>query len=262
MKILHLIIYSGSIESNDNITAGAYEKMQITLSNYYKKFNKDVYTYFIVYNNDIKKKYNKEYFIKDDILYIDGQENRIPGIIDKTLLSMEYLNYINYDYCVRSNISTIIEFNRLIENLKNKPIEYYGSGLIVDLQWLGMGVEDKKHFGTKFASGTSIIFTKNAVNDIIKNKSIIDRNIIDDVSFGIFVKDYKNIEPIQIDFKYFCEVPFFNKTLLSRNLYIENIKNNKFIFFRNKCFGIYVKNREIDAEQMEILIDSLNKNVI
>lgn len=262
MKILHLIIYSGSIESKDNITDGAYEKMKSLLSDYYKKFSNNVCTYFIVYKNDVKSKYNTDYYIEDDMFYINGTENRIPGILNKTLFALENLNHIEYDYLVRSNISTIIEFDRLIDYLNNNPIEYYGSGLLVDLQWLGNGVTDKKVLGTIFASGTSIIFTKNAVNDIIKNKQIIKRDIIDDVAFGIFVKEYKKIIPQQINIKYFCEVPYFNTNLLSKSLFLEKIKNNNTIFFRNKCFGIYVKHREIDAEQISILIDALNNNLI
>ena len=262
MQILHLIIYSGSIESKDNIAEGSYEKMRDLLSNYYKKFNDNIYTYFIVYKNNILSEHNQNYYIEDDMFYIDGVENRIPGILNKTIFSLEKLNHIEYDYLVRSNISTIIEFNRLIEYLTRNPIKYYGSGLLVDLQWLGNGVTDDKDLGTIFASGTSIIFTKNGVNDILENKELINRNIIDDVSLGIFVKEYKKTNAEQIDLQYFCDVPHFNNNLLSKSVFLENIKNNKFIFFRNKCFGIHVKHREIDAEQIAILIDSLNKNLI
>ena len=49
MKILHIIIYSNS-KFSDNIKEGTYENMQKLLSNYYKKFNDNVTTYFVKYN--------------------------------------------------------------------------------------------------------------------------------------------------------------------------------------------------------------------
>ena len=256
MKILHIIIYSNS-KYSDNIDNNAYENMQKLLSNYYKKFNNNVTTYFVKYNENVKKIYNTDYHIQDDILFINGKETSIPGILDKTLLAFKYLNDIHYDYLIRSNISTIIDFDKLIKYLIINPINYYGSGKLVNLQWNGGGINDSTWYGTIFASGTSIIFTKEAINDIINNNNIIKRNIIDDVSLGIFIREYKNIEPSQVNSKHFCEVPFFNKDEQSINNFINDIKNRDIIFYRNKCFGIMVKNRDIDYKQMEIIIKYL-----
>ena len=98
------------------------------------------------------------------ILYILMVKNHyVPGILKKTLLAFKYLNNIDYDYLIRSNISTIIDFNRLISYLDKNPIDYYGAGKLVNLQWTGGGMLDSTWRGTLFASGTSIIFTKKAV---------------------------------------------------------------------------------------------------
>ena len=257
MKILHIIIYSNSKFSND-IKEGTYENMQKVLSNYYKKFNDNVSTYFVKYNEYVKSTYGTEYYIENDIIYINGKESSIPGILEKTLLSFKYLNNFNYDYLVRSNISTIIEFNRLISYLEKNPIDYYGGGKLVNLQWNGGGIFDSTWYGTLFASGTSIIFTKKAVDEIVNNMNLVRMDIIDDVSLGIYVREHKNITPIEINKKHFYEVPHFSKYSNSISQFIEFIKNNKdIIFYRNKCFGIYVKNRDIDYEQMDIIINAI-----
>jgi len=256
MKILHIIIYSES-NINDNIKEGTYENMQKLLSNYYKKFNNNVLTYFVKYDNNIKDTYGTEYYIENNIIYIDGEESFMPGILEKTLYSIKYLNILEYDYLVRSNVSTIIEFNKLISYLENNPIDYYGSGKLINLQCSGWnGVKDSSFFGTLFASGTSIIFTKKAIDDILNNINLVRLDIIDDVSLGIFVREYKkNVIPKEIDKKHYCDVPFFLKDENNINSFKKYIKNNDFIFYRNKCFGIYVKHREIDYIQMQIIVN-------
>lgn len=257
MKILHIIIYSNSKFSND-INEGTYENMQKVLNNYYKKFNDNVTTYFVKYNENVKSTYNSDYYIENSIIYINGKESSIPGILEKTLLAFKYLNNLDYDYLIRSNISTIIEFNRLISYLEKNPIDYYGAGKLVNLQWNGGGIIDSTWYGTLFASGTSIILTKKAVDEIVNNMNLVRMDIIDDVSLGIYVREYKNITPIEINQKHFYEVPYFSKNSNSISNFIEFIKNNNdIIFYRNKCFGIYVKHRDIDYEQMEIIINAI-----
>lgn len=257
MKILHIIIYSNS-KFSDDIKEGTYENMQKILNIYYKKFNDNVSTYFVKYNEYVKSTYGKEFYIENNIIYIDGKESSIPGILEKTLLAFKYLNNFDYDYLIRSNISTIIEFNRLISYLEKNPIDYYGAGKLVNLQWTGGGIFDSTWYSTLFASGTSIIFTKKAVDEIVNNMNLVRMDIIDDVSLGIYVREHKNITPIEINQKHFYEVPHFSKYSNSISQFIEFIKNNKdIIFYRNKCFGIYVKNRDIDYEQMKIIINAI-----
>ena len=258
MKILHLIIYSKS-KYSDDVQEGVYENMYKVLSKYYKKYNNNVKTYFIKYNNNVKKTYGKDYIINDDIIHIDGEESFIPGILEKCIVAFKIFSNIEYDYMVRSNISTIIEFNNLITYLNNKPIEYYGSGKLVNLQWNGGGINDSTWYNTIFASGTSIILTNTAVKNIISDEEKMRKNIIDDVSIGIYVREYhKDIKPHQIDSKYFEEVPlFFKDTDESINNYLKTIKDKPIIFYRNKCLGIKGKDRIIDSKQMGIITNFL-----
>ena len=50
------------------------------------------------------------------------------------------------------------------------------------------GIFDSTWYGTLFASGTSIIFTKKAVDEIVNNMNLVRMDIIDDVSLGIYVR--------------------------------------------------------------------------
>ena len=124
------------------------------------------------------------------------------------MLAFKYLNNFDYDYLIRSNISTIIEFNRLISYLEKNPIDYYGAGKLVNLQWTGGGIFDSTWYGTLFASGTSIIFTKKAVDEIVNNMNLVRMDIIDDVSLGIYVREHKNVTPIEVNQNIFMKYLF------------------------------------------------------
>ena len=97
-----------------------------------------------------------------------------------------------------------------------------------------------------------------AIDDILNNINLVRMDIIDDVSLGIFVREHKkNVIPKEIDKNYFCDVPFYIKDNNSINKFIEYIKDKNIIFYRNKCFGIRVKHREIDYIQMQIIVNTI-----
>lgn len=251
MKILHIVIYSSS-SSMENVEDGSYENMYSLMSEFYKKKKENVFTYFIRFREDI----DGDFLIEDDILNIKGKESFIPGILDKTIKSFEIFKDLEYDYLVRSNISTIINFDKLIQYLTIKPILYYGGGHCKNLNWISIsdGIVNQNWCNTIFSNGTSIIFTKNAIIDIINNKNIIKYDIIDDVSLSIFVREFKpGYIPEEIKHNlHYCHVPFF----LNNNNLCNNIINNKnYIFYRNKCLN--KGNRNIDLQQMRIIVKSI-----
>ena len=232
IRILNLVLFSHSEE---------YDAMYKLTSPYYKKHNIDTLYYTFSNTNDIV----------DDILYIKGSESKIPGILDKTIKAFEYIqpNLDDYDYVVRSNISTIINFDLLKEQLMNKPIDY-GGGIMWDLQWLHPegGVIDKTHWNKKFASGTSIILSSKLVKRILENKQHIQYDLIDDVAIGVLIHDYFS-DIIPVDFsKYFIALDNHNGHEPSIK---SQISNPTHIFYRNRASDT----RNIDVIQMKTILD-------
>ena len=230
IRILHLVLYSSSIE---------YDKMYLLTRDYYKKFNNLITIYYT-----FSPKYNIITLI-DDILYIPGNETYLPGILDKTIKAFLYCDlHYQYDYIVRSNISTIINFNLLFNKL-NKINIAYGGGLINQLKWLDIasGINDNKYFGTKYASGTAIVFSNTMMKHFLLKKDKINYDIIDDVSIGILIKEqFPDITPISLD-----NFLFVSEDIQDINLYINNI-----IFYRNRC-----KDRKKDIKHMKHIINKL-----
>jgi hypothetical protein len=201
----------------------------------------NVKTIYYTFVNDIKT----PYLLVNDILYIKGEETYVPGILDKTIKAFEYVyqNYNNYDYIIRTNISTIVNFDILRHHLiMQNNLEYTGGQTLI-LSWLDKpaGIVDNKYWGLKYVAGTCIIFSKRffikIMKDILYNNKKLDYSIIDDVAIGVFVKEnYQNIKIMTMD-----------------ELYKTNSNYKpKIVFYRNKN-----DNREHDIINMEKIVNQL-----
>ena len=237
ISIINLVLYSNNEE---------YDEMYKLTRDYYKKFN-NVITIYYKYNDNN----TEEYELIDDILNIKGTETYVPGILEKTIKAFQFVNNnYKFDYIVRSNISTIINFDLLCQQLETNPIEYGGKKLVLWMIDIPSGITNFEHFGTEYAAGTSIILSKNTVNEIINNKDKLLYNIIDDVSLKLLIdKELNHIKQNYIDENKYFFVPNVNDN--STKL-IELIKNKNYIFYRNRQ-----GDRKVDLFQMRIIIDYL-----
>jgi len=233
-RILNLVLYS-----KDN--GGPYDKMQKITQKYYNTFS-NVDTFYYCYSPDLETNYK----VKDNILYIKGSETYIHGILKNTISAFEYFKdqLSNYDYVIRSNISTIVRFDLLSDYLKKKinPVQYACA-----LCFRG---------DVKYSSGTTITLSSSVVSTIIENKEKIDYSIIDDMSIGKFIM--KNMPDVKMD-ELFPDIPnngFYMIPDLSADK--EKIKNfmkgKEIVFFRNRDAN---ENRLLDANQMDLIVDIL-----
>jgi hypothetical protein len=238
ISIVNLVLYSNDSE---------YDKMYALTKKYYSRFS-NVKT--IYYKFD--ERLTNEYELKDDILLIKGKETYIPGILDKTVSAFQYIDkYYEFDYMIRSNISTIVDFDLLTEYLQEQPIKY-GGGLKNSI------TGDKNHPDLEkliYASGTSIIFSRSVLKEFLNKKQHIRKDLIDDVSIGVVMRDHlQSIEQHYIPENRFIFIPDENG---DRSKILDIIKNKSYIFYRNRQ-----DERKTDVKQMEIIIDYLQKNSI
>jgi len=245
MKFINLILYSRNQE---------YDIMKNILKKYYKIYD-NVITYFYIFDENLES----DFKLDDDILYIKGKETYIPGILTKTIKAFNYIyeNFNDFNYIIRSNISTIIDIKELEYELNNNPVEYYGGGNILSLQWIDpkSGIHDHRWFKTLFAQGTAIILSKKGLDFIIKNVNKINYDVVDDVSLGLFFKDNKpEYIPQRVGINKFNELT----NLADINLLSKFMEIYKIIFFRHKC----AENRNVDIFHMNHITKILmNKNI-
>ena len=252
LNILNLVIYSDNDEQH-------YNDMFKVLNDFYRIYeNHDavrVKTYYMKFDPNID-----DYKLDDNVLYIKGQESFVPGIITKTLKGFKYFedDLNNYDYIVRTNLSTVIDFRLLANELEQNPIKYYGGGHKRTLQWTGGGIDDETWFGTDYIEGTAIILTPKAVKHMLDNEHLVRKEIIDDVSIAIFMREHAPQEIVQdIDPSKYVYVPcFFEEGKIHILAMITMVVKNKFIFYRNKCSN----QRQMDSIQMNVIADIITRN--
>lgn len=239
INILNLVLYSDSPEYNEmyNITNEHYKKYKNVKTVYYKFHS----------NNDNDK--DKERYIYDEnknILHIKGKDTYLPGILDKTLKAFYYFkdDYKKYDYIVRTNISSIVNFNNLCDELEKRPLNY---GTSISLKITknyrdpNCGINDDRYQETKYASGTCIIFSRRLFGDILSKINLFDYSVIDDVSFGYFVKN---------NTKYTLEN--LGRYMLTDSNIFKDKNIDKYILFRNRS-----DNRNKDIETMKYIVKNI-----
>lgn len=225
LKYVNLVLYSDNKE---------YNQMKEITEKYYNKFE-NVTTIYYKFDKGITNKYEME----GNLLKIKGTESYLPGILDKTVKAMEYVvdNKYDCDYLVRSNISTIVDFELLDKELSKKPIEY-GGGLINELRMIDKsgGIVDETYFGLKYASGTAIVFSKNILDQVMAKRDKINYKLIDDVAIGLLMRDELKKPAEQV-----------GSFLVVSDA--SEIGKKSYVFYRNRS-----SNRETDVKNMRMIV--------
>ena len=237
MKFLNLVLFS---------TDNSYGNMKDVTTRYYSTLE-NVKTIYYRFDPDIQS----DYELRDNVLLIKGRETFVPGILDKTIKALEYVvnNRLidDCDYILRTNVSTVVNFANLEREML--PIPFYGGVYAPILQWLDpkAGIIDNKWFGTQFVSGCGIVFSKEGVLCLLKNKNLLEKTIVDDVAIGIFFARYLKTAPVVFDRKLW-HVWYEHENISKNDL-------NSKVFFR--CRDKHGMNRELDVQHLKQIVDML-----
>jgi len=169
-KIIILIISSNNIKF--------YKNMRDIWKKYMNN-HPNINSFFIENDPSI----NKEIIVdnENNTIYYKDQESYVPGILNKTIKIIEFLmkNY-NFDYIYRTNLSSVINLDKLYSYTQNNNIDYAG------------------HDFVKFISGSGIILSKKTCKILIDDKSLIDNNNPDDYAIGLKLENL--VEKKHIEF--------------------------------------------------------------
>jgi hypothetical protein len=211
-----------------------YDKMYKITRDYYRRFDNVLTIYYL-----FSGKEEGEPYLDGDILYLPGKETYLPGILDKTMVNFSYVreNYPDYDYYLRTNISTIVNINRLLEHIENEPLDYGGGLLHIGKEYRdpSCGIENDRYEGLTYVWGTAILFSKKMFKRFVDHSHQIDRSVIDDVAIGKLARGLE-IKATNIN--------------VEQNIDITNIKDTlKPFIYRNKS-----NNRKKDVERMREIV--------
>lgn len=207
IKILHLVSY-------DKNNPGDNDMYRLTRS-YYELFDNigNITTYY--YTEKYEKDKEENIKIIDDVIFLNT-----TNAID----ILKITKGIDYDYLVKSDIDTVVNFELLVKFLKNNNIDYGGS-----------------YIKNKYIDGSCIIASKKLIDRILNYN--IDNNYNIEEMIGNFAEDNRIIPIVKNDNTLFVDIK--NIKRIKRYL-------NSVIFYINKN-----KNRLADFKRMEIIINKL-----
>ena len=204
----------------------------------YMDINPAITCLFVRANPSLKK----EWKVSDDgkTIYCRCQENFIPGILEKTVLALGYLN--DHDYVVRTNLSNFWIWDRLIDFLRTAPRQGFYAG--------------KVGCNPDHINGGGIILSNDVAKMLYSDRNIIKRiPIIDDVAIWHYLVNIRGITPTSIDKRY----DFVMRSSVPPLEEIKDAVNDKNIF----AIRVKNQNREIVdvAIQQELLKQVYNISV-
>lgn len=188
MRIIILII------ANDSIPQ--YIEMQ-SIWKQYMNTHPNITSFFI--KNDITIESPIQYIPEENTIYYKDNESLTPGIINKTVKSIEYcLENMEFDYIYRTNLSSFLDLNKMYDYFLKINRIHYG------------GVIGNLDDGMPFASGCGFVLSKYACKYILKNENVLfESNHYDDVAIGNLLNPVYGIEHIsRIDINNMSEEKF------------------------------------------------------
>jgi hypothetical protein len=220
-----------------------------------KNIYKNVDYFFISLNPEQEDKIIINY--DTNMIYVKGEEHLL-NITYKTIEAIKFMmNLIYYDFIIRTNISTIININNLVHFLSKMPkTQVYTGGIPLSLQWYdsSSGITPNTYekynlYRINYFQGIGIIFSNDVITNIINNENNVIHEIVDDVSFGLYIRNY---------FPEIYETISTDKNPISKTEI--NVFNAKSIFIRNRLFCADNVNRTLDIIRMSNIINYLTSN--
>ena len=214
---IFLIISSDDLE--------CYAQMKKYARNYFNLYKKQIKYFFIELKEDLECDIHE----KDDIIFVKGRECINPGMYIKTIKSMQYINQnYNYDFLIRTNLSSFWNLNNLLILKEQLPINNFCGGYIIF---------------NSFISGTGIILSKDVC--IRLSNTIFESNTNEDVFISNLL--------IKLGYS------LFNITNYRMEHLINGIDNTNHISDMNNILYFRIKNsdRNIDVQLFNILSNTI-----
>ena len=198
--------------------------------------NENFKTYFIY--GDI----NKDNIIKSDYdLFFDINESFIPGIFQKTIKAIKYINNkYDYKYIIRTNLSTFWRLDKLYDYLNNINIPYFCGGHIdhinkYTLHITGTGIILSKYPSLYLSQDNIYNYGKNIImnDDILITKLLLKK-------FKVYNCIKRNHTFFKNDINVYYEKNENNiYTNYDQNDFYFRLKSNKDYDKMNQMFKIY-----------------------
>jgi hypothetical protein len=169
----------------------AYRELQKIWEAYMNSDLKHFEAYFIRANPDLASSYE----IKQNEISVRTQEGFTPGILNKTILSMEAMQsrLDEFDYVLRTNLSSFYPYENLLKYLTKLPRKNCYCGISLHIPKSGGDLPPELET-IPFISGAGIILSRDAAKMLIKDHQELEKYkgvMPDDVFIGLFYQKKK-----------------------------------------------------------------------
>jgi hypothetical protein len=177
MKILILIMSHNTTDKSFVNFKRIWDEQILKLNTY--KFN--IEFKFLYSDNEIFE----EYQIQGNNLITKCVEDYWYALLLKVIKGFEYFTQNDFDLVFKTNLSTIINFDKFYEYCEQIPEyrEYVYDGLVGYYQ------------GYNFCSGAGMLLNTKSVNLILNNKELLNETWTDDIFIGFILNKLNGIQP-------------------------------------------------------------------
>lgn len=128
-----------------------------------------------------------------DLVYDDISECYNPGMIDKTLRAMEYVEqHYSYDFLVRTNISTFWDLNLLLKRLERQPKAECLTGTVRNIH--SPTFAGGRWKSPDYIAGVNIVVSRDLVKDMIRNQHQISKELPEDLAISQYLVERRKIK--------------------------------------------------------------------
>lgn len=167
------------------IIASDEDTKYIEMQNIWRRYmnnHSNIKSFFIKSTNNIDQ--NVIIDNSENTMYIKNHETYIPGILQKTISAIEFcIRNFEFDYIYRTNLSSLLDINKLYNFILNTSIKY--GGVIGNYN------------GIKYASGSGFLLSKDTSLYLVENNNLLNYQVIDDISIGELLNKKYNIDYIK-----------------------------------------------------------------
>ena len=136
-----------------------------------------------------------------NLIFNQVKENNYPGMITKTLLAMDFINQeVEYDFLIRTNLSTFWNLNTLVNRLDELPLEKCLTGTIIPRRMVEQmtGCRDLSRLvPDTYIAGYDMVMSRDIVSGILPHsQSIINNRVVldmEDLSLCEGISNYLDI---------------------------------------------------------------------
>lgn len=170
VQCVHLVLYS---------PGEFYTPMYNITRAYYRRFP-TVKTLYYAFSETLRTAVEEH----DDLLWIRGTERydvwqplNTPGLFEKTMIALDWVHQrYPYAYVVRSNISTVINFDRLLPRLAHQSFGYGGAATLAF------------HPHGEFIRGICILLSHELVGQLLAHRHLMKAELADDIGLSVLIQ--------------------------------------------------------------------------